>query len=51
MNTTKYLKPEGMLKLVDGSLKTAGSSFQLKSTSKYLQLVAKNIEADPVPGI
>jgi hypothetical protein len=45
MSTTNYLDPEGMLKLVDRYLNTAGPSFQLKSTSKYLQLVAKNIEA------
>ena len=44
MNTTKYLDPEGMLKLVDGYLKKATPSFQLKSTAKYLQLVAKNVE-------
>jgi benzoyl-CoA reductase subunit B len=45
MSTTKYLDPEGMLKLVDGYLKKAGPTFQLKATSKYLQLTAKNIEA------
>jgi hypothetical protein len=44
MSTTKYLEPEGMLKLVDGYLKKATPSFQLKSTAKYLQLVAKNVE-------
>ena len=45
MSTKKYLDPEGMLKLIDGYLKKAGPTFQLKSTSKYLQLTAKNIEA------
>jgi len=45
MSTTKYLDPEGMLKLVHGYLKKAGPTFQLKSTSKYLELSAKNIEA------
>jgi benzoyl-CoA reductase subunit B len=45
MTTTKYLDPEGMLKLVENNLKKFGSKFQLKSTSKYLQLSAKNIEA------
>jgi hypothetical protein len=45
MTTTEYLDPEGMLKLVNGYLKANESKFQLKSTAKYLQLVAKNIEA------
>jgi benzoyl-CoA reductase/2-hydroxyglutaryl-CoA dehydratase subunit BcrC/BadD/HgdB len=45
MSTKKYLDPEGMLKLVDGYLKKAGPTFKLKSTSKYLELSAKNIEA------
>jgi len=45
MSTKKYLEPEGMFNMVDGYLKKAGPSFQLKSTSKCLQLVAKNIEA------
>jgi benzoyl-CoA reductase/2-hydroxyglutaryl-CoA dehydratase subunit BcrC/BadD/HgdB len=44
MSITKYLEPEGMLKLVEGYLKKATPSFQLKSTAKYLQLVAKNVE-------
>jgi len=44
MGTSKYLDPEGMLKLIDGYLKTAGPTFQLKATSKYLRLTAKNIE-------
>jgi benzoyl-CoA reductase/2-hydroxyglutaryl-CoA dehydratase subunit BcrC/BadD/HgdB len=44
MGTSKYLEPEGMLKLVAGYLKKATPSFQLKSTAKYLQLVAKNVE-------
>jgi benzoyl-CoA reductase subunit B len=34
-----------MLKLIDGYLKKAGPTFQLKATSKYLQLTAKNVEA------
>jgi benzoyl-CoA reductase/2-hydroxyglutaryl-CoA dehydratase subunit BcrC/BadD/HgdB len=42
---SKYLDPEGMLTLVNGYLKKAGPTFQLKSTTKYLELVAKNIEA------
>jgi len=45
MSTKKYLDPEGMLKLIDGYLKKAGPTFQLKATSKYLELSAKNVEA------
>jgi len=45
MSTKKYLDPEGMLKLIDGYLKKAEPTFQLKATSKYLRLTAKNIEA------
>jgi hypothetical protein len=36
-----------MLKLVNGYLKASRSKVQLKSTAKYLQLVAENIEAMP----
>jgi benzoyl-CoA reductase/2-hydroxyglutaryl-CoA dehydratase subunit BcrC/BadD/HgdB len=45
MSTTKYLDPEGMLKLIDGYLKKAGPTFQLKASYKYLELSAKNVEA------